>query len=1076
MEPDDMRRLQQERSSRGPASTAAGCPSPLEWAEYCSDRLTEAESRRMVLHAGECAACGELLADLMEETQDAVPQELRTLHPEWRKRMAADLDARAAEDSPESPPTRSRRRIVPVGIAAILVAGFVTLTSSAVLSWGVARLATRTFDYRIAGAPYREIVVERGPASTASPAFLGLRLIIAAKDRIGAGGTSWLHLTGRVALYDTTQADHLDRSIDALSTAHMLAADDVTITNDLAVALLLRARSDRGLQQGRDEDVARAIDLLQEALTDRPDPTLYFNLALALEQLPAPNEALTTWDTFLDLEPDGPWSEEAQRRRSELADRIATLTPTQGLDDILFDLPATGFLANARYDLPAIAQELGTRHDDPWLEDFLFRNSSPGSQEATALLQQATAAMRAGLYAQAEGLFRNAADGYQLARNQPGFAFASYQVAYMLQRQSNAVACLAAAQPRLAEAEASGYRWLEIETRGIVALCEGMRREFDRSFDNLVRAHTDARSAGYVSLELRMRGFLSGLFRQLGMYRDALPEDTAVLRRYWVGEGLQGHAYQASYGLADALSGLNYPYAASLVTREAVGLARNDQARALALARYSERLAAVGLYGEAAAALRESNDTFDQLGDPQQRRLERAYASLSEARLLGQQGAIDEGLRKTEAIEASLAQIDNPAIETQYWGVRAEILTRAGRLDESAQALEKLVALGVATQSLSPAAIPKAARAAARQLAERFIEQDDTAAAWRVWTSINGLSSQADTSGGTAWVVFMDAPSGFTALVSRESGTQAIHLRVPADAREAIAGFGTLLAQPDSSLEQLQSTSRTLSALFIEPLLIALDGVDTVFVSTPPALDGIPLTALTLTDGGWLGDELAIVEWEPGRTPDARMALAPDLRLLAVDYTNASTILGTAFPALPTEVTRELAAARDAFPNNTALSGATATHANVARQLGIHEIFQFSGHAVTVADDAALVLSPAGEGAERLLWASQLDALHLSNVRLAVLAACSTSRAPDGSYYPGANMARAFLAAGVPQVLAARWDVDSSATSELMQLFYTELRHGQPPATALRAALMKLREQPRFGHPYYWAGFSLYSV
>ena len=69
---------------------------------------------------------------------------------------------------------------------------------------------------------------------------------------------------------------------------------------------------------------------------------------------------------------------------------------------------------------------------------------------------------------------------------------------------------------------------------------------------------------------------------------------------------------------------------------------------------------------------------------------------------------------------------------------------------------------------------------------------------------------------------------------------------------------------------------------------------------------------------------------------------------------------------------------------------------------------------------------------------------------------------------------QAFLDAGTSQVLAARWNVDSEATSQVMQGFYAGLRQGIAPAAALRASALLVERSPLQRHPYYWAAFQLF--
>jgi CHAT domain-containing protein len=69
----------------------------------------------------------------------------------------------------------------------------------------------------------------------------------------------------------------------------------------------------------------------------------------------------------------------------------------------------------------------------------------------------------------------------------------------------------------------------------------------------------------------------------------------------------------------------------------------------------------------------------------------------------------------------------------------------------------------------------------------------------------------------------------------------------------------------------------------------------------------------------------------------------------------------------------------------------------------------------------------------------------------------------------------AFLAAGVPRVVASLWSVQDQATALLMTELYRALAAGRTsPAAALRAAQRALRRDPRYRAPYFWAGFVAY--
>lgn len=69
------------------------------------------------------------------------------------------------------------------------------------------------------------------------------------------------------------------------------------------------------------------------------------------------------------------------------------------------------------------------------------------------------------------------------------------------------------------------------------------------------------------------------------------------------------------------------------------------------------------------------------------------------------------------------------------------------------------------------------------------------------------------------------------------------------------------------------------------------------------------------------------------------------------------------------------------------------------------------------------------------------------------------------------GLVRGLLYAGAQTVLLTLWNVHDRSTSEFMTTFYTRLKSGDSKASAMRNAMLDLRD--RFPHPYYWAPFML---
>lgn len=91
---------------------------------------------------------------------------------------------------------------------------------------------------------------------------------------------------------------------------------------------------------------------------------------------------------------------------------------------------------------------------------------------------------------------------------------------------------------------------------------------------------------------------------------------------------------------------------------------------------------------------------------------------------------------------------------------------------------------------------------------------------------------------------------------------------------------------------------------------------------------------------------------------------------------------------------------------------------------------------------------------------------------LVVLSGCRTALGKEVRGEGFVGLARGFLYAGVPQVVASLWQVQDQATAELMTHFYRGLlEDGKPAATALREAQLAIRAQRRWQDPFFWGAF-----
>ena len=94
--------------------------------------------------------------------------------------------------------------------------------------------------------------------------------------------------------------------------------------NDTAIAadILERLKALVGPKGSIDDEAGKALDIGETvgarlkfgAGRDTVYADAHYHLARALDELERGDEAMTHWQTFLELAPDSPWAEEAQRR------------------------------------------------------------------------------------------------------------------------------------------------------------------------------------------------------------------------------------------------------------------------------------------------------------------------------------------------------------------------------------------------------------------------------------------------------------------------------------------------------------------------------------------------------------------------------------------------------------------------------------------------------------------------------------------------------------------------------------------------------------------------------------------
>jgi CHAT domain-containing protein/Tfp pilus assembly protein PilF len=142
---------------------------------------------------------------------------------------------------------------------------------------------------------------------------------------------------------------------------------------------------------------------------------------------------------------------------------------------------------------------------------------------------------------------------------------------------------------------------------------------------------------------------------------------------------------------------------------------------------------------------------------------------------------------------------------------------------------------------------------------------------------------------------------------------------------------------------------------------------------------------------------------------------------------------------------------------------------------GRHNILHFATHGNLDYYDyhkSYLTLAPSGEEDGKLTIEEVWEIEDIYSYQMVTLSACKTAVAEEVNTGWAVSPATSFIDAGAPTVVASLWAVNDQSTGILMRYFYENLKT-MSKVEALRRAQIKLTQDPKYSHPYYWAPFIL---
>ena len=300
----------------------------------------------------------------------------------------------------------------------------------------------------------------------------------------------------------------------------------------------------------------------------------------------------------------------------------------------------------------------------------------------------------------------------------------------------------------------------------------------------------------------------------------------------------------------------------------------------------------------------------------------------------------------------------------------------------------------------------------------------------------------------------------------------------PAELRRLSASFVSDFAA-GSWTERTAAASRTLYRSLIAPL--ALDPtISRLAVVADDELHEVPFAALIDPVGG----QYLLEQRELVTAPSAAVYLQAQAAAARVRPTPATALVigdprldPVLFPDLPRlpKAAAEAKAVAALYPGAEVFVGSRATRDDVLAAIPRHDVVHFAGHATINGADPRLSGLPLASTNGEAAWlhAEEVPLLPLSDTRVVVLSACDTAQGPLRPGEGPMSLARAFLAARVPSVVATLWPVSDGSTAPLLAELHRRLRRGDDAAAALRSAQLSLLRGPRadLRTPTRWAAF-----
>jgi CHAT domain-containing protein/tetratricopeptide (TPR) repeat protein len=991
----------------------------------------------------------------------------------------------------------------------------------------------RTIDVRMAGARYTPVEAFRGTELSRlrrPTSLLEAQVAIAKALSRKPEDPFWLDAQGRADLMD----ENYSSALSALERAHRYSPENQDIAIDLSTAYFLRAEV---LKRSEDYGQAEEL-LGQVLAKNPGNELALFNRAITSERLLLYEQAIIDWRRYLEIDPNSSWSEEVRKRLASLKEKIdlekkrsesPLLGPAEFLAFILqdqtnpaddldqrieqqFELALVDWIPNAFSNALApgsdsqsarrashrLAEVLVAKHSDYWLADFLRDlEHKPLSRRGLPFLVDALKTTQATDLDHSREAAVTAEERFHKSGNRAGELLARFESSYADQLSHQVTPCLLESNVKNDSLLALRYPWLETQFLLESAACTNLNDESARML--AARALLVAKLHHYPSLELRATTFLAALYQYMGDTPSAWRYSAEGLARYWKGDYPLMRGYSLYAGLDLVAEDKEQWFLDVQFLQEASRLIAEDpdlELRAIEQHRLSNALAMTGDFRAALKALDEAHALSLRSADGARKKNLEFETEVSLASLELLRSEPSKAVHRLEPLRRQASALLDKDLVFDYFRSLGLAYFALGDSIRARQDIGE--ALGLAEESLRMnrderdrlSWCRKADRTYRAMVQLKLSDPPREAFAQWQWfkgASLRGSPLGAHNSPGlnnrfspanpppVSLVVPLDSlivsyavfPEGVYAWTYSQDGVQQHRLAIRPDKVELLArSFGEHCSRPDSRLAVVMAESRELYKELFEPIEPLLAPYKHLIIEPDRVLWLVPFESLLDGRNVYLGDRYAIslspgLDYLAGSAP--WQGISDETRILVAGDPETKGLR----PLEDAEVEAKGIARQFRYSN--LLLKDDASYRQIAAQVNGAEIFHFSGHAAASPDGVGLLL-----GDSTVMNATRIKVSDFSGLKLAVLSACDSANGATGVFDDRDSLARLLVGAGVPEVVASRWKVNSRATAALMQEFYAQLFAGKGVSLALRDASQKLRSSEGFAHPFYWAGFTVF--